>query len=385
MTKIFSIAILLFTIQTYGQSNLNVRFQPSNSIYPYQVNAGNPKEIYNVVIQNVAVVNNSKEVLHLDNVRISIYKDSLEIQTINIYKNKLNDCASRMNSLQEKGLLDMLDFQFQTNLYLKNVNFPSTTKIEENEAIVLSRLPLLFENVPDSIIVSVNAHNQMDELVFAKNKLEVINYVSKNKYDFPLKGTWSAFGAPSLNSHHRWTSIQEFAYDFIKIDSKGNSHKKDGNKLKHFYAYNEPIFSIGEGKIVSVYNKSSESNSNLKQPNETQEEHRNKARENQNKLLKQGFEFILGNHIIIEHPNGEYSYYMHLKPESIRVKIGDNVSRGQQIASLGHSGNSSEPHLHFQLSDSPNIIEARGLPIVFQNIGDNEWSILYGEIIKTEN
>lgn len=384
MIKIFSIAILLVTIQTYGQSNLKIKFQPSNSIYLYQVNAGNPKEIYNAVIQNIAIVNNSEETFDLENVRISVFKDSLEIQTINIYETKLNDYASRMSSLQEQGLLDILDFQFQTSLYLENVSFPSTTRIEKNEAIILSRLPLLFDNIPDSIIVTATAYDLNYEVIFASNKLEVVNYISQNKYNFPLQGTWSAFGAPSLNSHHRWTSIQEFAYDFIKIDSKGNSHVKNGSKLKHFYAYNQPVFSIGEGKVVSVYNKSPESNSNLKQPNETQEEHSNKARENQNKLLKQGFEFILGNHVIIEHPNGEYSYYMHLKPESIKVKIGEGVSRAQHIASLGHSGNSSEPHLHFQLSDSSNILKARGLPIVFQNIGDNEWSILYGEIIKTE-
>ena len=131
-------------------------------------------------------------------------------------------------------------------------------------------------------------------------------------------------------------------------------------------------------------NESSESNFNLRQNKETQEEFSQRARVNQSKLLEKGFESIMGNYVIIKHPNDEYSYYMHLKPGSIKVHSGEKVSLGYEIASLGHSGNSSEPHLHFQLSNSPDLLNARGLPIVFQNIGDNEWRILYGEIVKTE-
>lgn len=382
--KLTSLIFISFCSLTFGQEKLSLRFQPDNFIYLHQVNSGNPKEIYDAIIQNLAIVNNSNDTITVEKVHLSIIKDSLEYQSLTIYKKQLNAYAERMHSLQERDLLTMLDFQFQTSLYLKDISYSSNINIAQNEAIVISRIPLLFDFIPDYIWVTVTSRDNKNEII-SKSKLEVIKYVSKNNYNFPLKGVWSAFGAPSLNSHHRWTSIQEFAYDFIKIDANGNSHTKDGSKLKQFYAYNEPVFSIGEGKVVSVYDKATESNFNLKQPNESQDEFRDKARENQNKLLKKGFEFILGNHVIIEHANKEYSYYMHLKPNSIKVKIGNYVSSGQQIASLGHSGNSSEPHLHFQLSDSSDILKARGLPIVFQNIGDNQWTILYGEIIKTEN
>ncbi len=93
----------------------------------------------------------------------------------------------------------------------------------------------------------------------------------------------------------------------------------------------------------------------------------------------------IGNHVIIEHANGEYSYYMHLKTNSITVQVGDTVKKGLKIGKLGQSGMSSEPHLHFQLSDSPDILQSRCFPIVFSNIGDENWNILYGDIIKTDN
>lgn len=57
----------------------------------------------------------------------------------------------------------------------------------------------------------------------------------------------------------------------------------------------------------------------------------------------------LGNYVAIKHPNGYYSYYGHLKKNSALVKVGDTVSAKQKIAEIGSSGNSSDPHLHFEL------------------------------------
>ena len=66
----------------------------------------------------------------------------------------------------------------------------------------------------------------------------------------------------------------------------------------------------------------------------------------------------LGNYIAIKHPNKLYSYYGHLKKNSLLVKTGDKVSPGQHIASVGSSGNSTDPHLHFELwYDSLYLVE----------------------------
>ncbi|HEY3569693.1 MAG TPA: M23 family metallopeptidase [Thermoanaerobaculia bacterium] len=57
----------------------------------------------------------------------------------------------------------------------------------------------------------------------------------------------------------------------------------------------------------------------------------------------------------------------HLKQGSVRVKAGDTVKRGQVIAQLGQTGNTTEPHLHFQLTDGPDPLYSRGVPILFKN------------------
>lgn len=57
----------------------------------------------------------------------------------------------------------------------------------------------------------------------------------------------------------------------------------------------------------------------------------------------------LGNYIGISHANKLQSYYGHLKNGSINVKLGDTVYPGSIIGQVGSSGNSSDPHLHFEL------------------------------------
>jgi murein DD-endopeptidase MepM/ murein hydrolase activator NlpD len=75
-----------------------------------------------------------------------------------------------------------------------------------------------------------------------------------------------------------------------------------------------------------------------------------------------------GNHVVIDHGNGEFSLLAHFQQGSLTVGVGDCVTRGQSIALLGNSGDSSGPHVHHQLQDGPDWQASDALPRRFDNV-----------------
>jgi hypothetical protein len=66
--------------------------------------------------------------------------------------------------------------------------------------------------------------------------------------------------------------------------------------------------------------------------------------------------------VIIDIGGGYYAFYAHLKPGGVKVKLGDKVKRGQVIGIVGNTGNSTEPHLHFHVSDGNSPLGSEGVP-----------------------
>ena len=73
-----------------------------------------------------------------------------------------------------------------------------------------------------------------------------------------------------------------------------------------------------------------------------------------------------GNTITLKISDNAYGFYAHLKPGSIKVKEGDRVEKGQMIASLGNVGNTDGPHLHFHITESPDVLGSNGIPYAFE-------------------
>ncbi|MGY2064936.1 M23 family metallopeptidase [Blastococcus sp. SYSU DS0619] len=79
-----------------------------------------------------------------------------------------------------------------------------------------------------------------------------------------------------------------------------------------------------------------------------------------------GTRWLLGNHVVVDAGNGTFAVLAHLRRGSVRVAVGDRVAATEQVAECGNSGNSSEPHLHVQLTDSPWVAGACGRPMAFR-------------------
>lgn len=78
---------------------------------------------------------------------------------------------------------------------------------------------------------------------------------------------------------------------------------------------------------------------------------------------------IFGNHVVVDHGNGEFSVIGHLQHGSVGVQPGDELQARQPVARLGLSGNTDYPHIHYQLQDAPDARSAEGLPFTFEGQG----------------
>ena len=177
------------------------------------------------------------------------------------------------------------------------------------------------------------------------------NYTPKNEYILPFSGKWTvANGGITKKLSHSWCiPSQRYGYDFIVLDSEGKSYKGDNKICENYFCYDKEIIAPADGEVVKLVKKYKDSYVDGKN-----------AYCNANDMR--------GNYIIIKHNNNEYSLIAHIKQNSIIHNIGDKVKQGEIIAKCGNSGNSSEPHIHFQLQLGQNFFTAVGLPICFVNI-----------------
>jgi murein DD-endopeptidase MepM/ murein hydrolase activator NlpD len=91
---------------------------------------------------------------------------------------------------------------------------------------------------------------------------------------------------------------------------------------------------------------------------------------------------LAGNHVVIEGVPG-FVLLAHLAPGSVRLHAGQVVGEGGLVGRVGHTGNSTAPHLHFQLMDAADPRTARGVPCAFRvyeiERGDR-WELVSGGI-----
>ncbi|MUV59626.1 M23 family metallopeptidase [Halobacterium sp. CBA1126] len=176
-------------------------------------------------------------------------------------------------------------------------------------------------------------------------------HTQSTTYRLPVAGTWTVVnGSPIKAYSHSWfPATQRYAYDFVITDDDGRTRPQGTDtSVENYYCYGEPVVAPADGRVVDVHDGDPELGraGGFSHP------------------LKRS---VTGNAVTIRHAPEEYSTLVHLIPGSIDVGPGDYVTRGEQLARCGHSGNSSEPHLHFQVQDHPTFELAAGFPVRFDD------------------
>jgi len=174
----------------------------------------------------------------------------------------------------------------------------------------------------------------------------------------PLAGKgWVALnGCCEVTGAHRGSSksvngqiyfAQRFAIDWMRLDDRGLLVHGNPADVSNYSGYGADVLAVANGTVVSTLdNLDDQKPGTLPDP-------RTITLEN-----------VEGNHIVLDLGGGVFAFYAHLRRNSIKSSPGDRVKRGQVLGSLGNTGNTSAPHLHFHLMDSPSTLGSNGLPYV---------------------
>lgn len=185
--------------------------------------------------------------------------------------------------------------------------------------------------------------------------------------DLPFRGTWRTELSPARRVPSHGTTLfgTGHAIDFVMVDGWGRSAPRTWRSAltteppETFVGFGAPLLAPVAGTILAVL--------------DGEEDH--EARRTPFALLRYaltqagrvraGQAAIAGNHVVIEVP-GAVVLLAHLRRGSLRVTPGQRVVAGQPLGECGNSGNSTEPHVHVQVSDTMDWERARGVPLAFR-------------------
>jgi len=179
-------------------------------------------------------------------------------------------------------------------------------------------------------------------LAYVRARRERFDSLYAISFRLPYRGTWVCTqGVDGAFTHKGpW----RHAFDFQVVDDEGRFHAGAGTAPEDFHCYRLPVLAVAEGTVVSV-------ESNIAD----------------NGIGEVNLDRNWGNHVLVHHAPGLYSLVAHLARGTVKVVVGQWVTRGQVLGLVGNSGRSPEPHLHFQLQAKPEM-GAPTLPCRFDDV-----------------
>ncbi|SCS47954.1 M23 family metallopeptidase [Staphylococcus caeli] len=193
--------------------------------------------------------------------------------------------------------------------------------------------------------ITLNKYQEIVGMALLPIKYSKNPKVSKQSYTIPIKTSCLVYGGGDnelINYHYRYKQ-QRHAIDLVQV-KEGCTYSGDPNHCENYYSYNKEIVAPANGVVEEIVDGIPDC-----VPGELDTVHPE------------------GNYIIIKHGRHEYSMIAHIKPASFKIEQGDTVFRGQHIANVGNSGNTPEPHIHFQVMNDKYSQSTQTLKIKFQN------------------
>lgn len=205
-----------------------------------------------------------------------------------------------------------------------------------------------FERGVLDVSVAFDREDKIASLSFQAHRAEIpVPERNSTELSLPFRGRWLVFwgGDTAEVNYHHDTPNQRFAVDLIGADEKGSTHRGDGAANEDYFCFGREILAPADGEVTQAIEGVADNRPGSMNPYS-----------------------LLGNAVMIRHAELEVSVFAHLKQGSVRVKAGDKVRRGQVLGLCGNSGNSSEPHLHFHLQNTPVIQDGIGIKAFFREV-----------------
>ncbi len=194
-------------------------------------------------------------------------------------------------------------------------------------------------------------------------------YEDKTALILPLRGKIFVWEGHDFYAHHQRVPLgsakvhalgitansNAFADDFIYVDEYGRPYHDDPRVLENWYGYGKPVYAPAASVVLATENDVPE--------NSFQDAKATSIR--YPKLAPGKDPKDIGNFVLLDHMNGEYSLLLHMKTGSVVVKRGDHLQQGQIIGRIGFTGDSIFPHLHYSFMNGPEVFRAWGLPAYF--------------------
>jgi biotin carboxyl carrier protein len=208
--------------------------------------------------------------------------------------------------------------------------------------------PAHFEKAVLDIKIVLDGQNKIIGLWFLPHESE-IPVLEENTVtlELPFTGKWMVFwgGDTAEQNQHLGVANQKYAFDLVRVDKNGKTYKNEGVENEDYFAFGKKVLAPAVGVVTEVIRGVRDNRPGSMNPYSA-----------------------LGNAVFIEHRKNEVSVLAHFKQKSILVKVGDKVRKGQPLGLCGNSGNSSEPHIHYHLQNTPIIQDGTGIKCHFEGV-----------------
>jgi murein DD-endopeptidase MepM/ murein hydrolase activator NlpD len=316
---------------------------------------------------DLLIHNNSSEPLRINKIQVSVY-DAAGALSFRRYLDE-NGRPSGVSTLSERVVPPNGAISVFNPFYSFNPEMP----------LVRLHYEIFFEKTSD----------QEPNLLhfFSSAELDVTpqDYSGKTHLTLPLHGLIYVFEGHDFYAHHRRQNVLRggkyrpnpvrYGYDFMVTNKAGDLYRGDRFVKENWFSYGAPVYATAAGTVVDAANDIPENsyiNGEIVSPS------------NLDATDPTGS----GDHVTLDHGNGEFSMFNHMKPGSVRVKRGDHVRAGQQIGEIGFSGDTFLPHLHYMLVDNADFTHAQGLPSYFNNferiLGAKTLMVSHGQVDSGE-